>query len=163
MWFTWQDGQWCRYRSPWQWYLLCVALGSCAVVALWLYRSCETESYGRFSGLVETVVVELGGFVHSHSEIFFVEGPCEFLVFSLLPSLGLVSGINTVTPGMTFVTVSHGCWLTFGLCVHFVSAFLLVAKFPSSGGFWGDRNSGGRLFVDVPMPYGWRRWLWCGV
>ena len=78
----------------------------------------ETESGGRFSGLVETVVVELGGFVHSHSEIFSVEGPCEFLVFSLLSILGLVTGINTVAPGMTFVTVSHGCWLAFGSCVH---------------------------------------------
>ena len=78
----------------------------------------ETESSGRFTGLVETVVVELGGFVHSHSEIFSVEGPCEFLVFSLLPILGLVTGINTVAPGMTFVTVSHGCWLAFGSCVH---------------------------------------------
>ena len=101
LWFTWRDGQWCRYRSPWQWYLLCVALGSCAVVALWFCRSYvgsvtfavishfsqpsadvklgtvpeslsmfdgdETESCGRFSGLVETVVVELGGFLHSHS------------------------------------------------------------------------------------------------
>ena len=33
----------------------------------------ETESSGRFSGLVETVVVELGGFVHSHS----VEWACS--------------------------------------------------------------------------------------
>ena len=98
MWFTWQDGQWCRNRSPWQWYLLCVALGSCAVVALWFCRSYvgsgtfsvslrhfhvsqpsaemkfgtlpeslsvfdgETESNGRFSGRVKTVVVELGVF-----------------------------------------------------------------------------------------------------
>ena len=44
-----------------------------------------------------------------------MEGPCEFLVFSLLPILGLVTGINT---GMTFVTVSLGCWLAFGSCVH---------------------------------------------
>ena len=78
----------------------------------------EAESNSRFSGLVETVVVELGDFVHSHSEIFSVEGPCEFLVFSLLPILGLVTGISTFAPGMTFVTVSHGCWLAFGSCMH---------------------------------------------
>ena len=47
----------------------------------------ETESGGQFFwGFVEQVVVGLGGFVHSHSEIFSVEGPCEFLVFSLLES-----------------------------------------------------------------------------
>ena len=38
--------------------------------------------------------------------------------FSLLPMMGLVAGINTVALGMTFVTVSHGCWLAFGSCVH---------------------------------------------
>ena len=123
----------------------------------------ETESNGRFSGLMETFVVELGDFVHSHSEIFSVEGPCEFLVFSLLPSLGLVSGFSTVTPGMAFVTCFSWLLVEVWFMRAFVSAFLFVAKFSSSGGFWGDRNSGGRLFVDVPMPYGWRRWLWCGV
>ena len=95
-----------------------------------------------------------------------MEGPCEFLVFSLLPILGLVTGINTVALGMTFVTVSHGCWLAFGSCVHSsLSSSLWPSFLPLviSGGY---RNSS-RLFVDVPMPlfvsYGWRRWLWCGV
>ena len=74
------------------------------------------ETAVGFSGLVETVVVELG--VRSHLEMISVEGPCEFLVFSLLPIPGLVTGINTVAPGMTFVTVSHGCWFAFGSCVH---------------------------------------------
>ena len=77
----------------------------------------ETESGGRFSGLVEQVVVELGGFVHFHAEIISVAGQCEFLVFSLLAMMGLVTGINTVA-GMSFETVFHGCWLAFGSCVH---------------------------------------------
>ena len=113
----------------------------------------ETESNGRFSGLMETVVVELGDFVHSHSEIFSVEGPCEFLVFSLLPSLGLVSGINTVTPGMAFVTVSHGCWLKFGSCVHsslpsslWPSFSLLVVS-----GVTGTQEEGSLLLSRCPM------------
>ena len=39
-----------------------------------------------------------------------MKGPCEFLVFSLLPILGLATGINTVA--------HDGCWLAFGSCVH---------------------------------------------
>ena len=73
--------------------------------------------------------------------------------------LGLVTGINTVAPAMTFVTVSHGCWLTFGSCMHsFLSSSLWPSFLPLViSGVTGQEGS--FLFVS----YGWRRWLWCGV
>ena len=96
----------------------------------------ETESNGRFAGLVETVVVELGGFVHCHSEIFSVE-------------VGYWNQHCCSWHGIRdcFSWLLVGVWLLRA----FVSVFLLVAKCLSSGDFWGYRNSG-RLFVDVPMP-----------
>ena len=91
----------------------------------------ESESCGRFSELVGTVDVELGGFLHFHSEIVFVEGPCVFLVFSW----------NTVAPGMTFVTVSQGCGLAFGSCAYWSSFLPLVVYGVSGtqeGSLWGS-------------------------